>query len=68
MSDPQPQPHRPGTVERAYELARTGDYTTIEQIRAVLIREQHVSVQQHLSGPTLRRELLKLCRAVKTAG
>ncbi|TPG17601.1 hypothetical protein EAH79_05555 [Sphingomonas koreensis] len=54
--------HRPGTIERAYELARSGAYPTIDAIRAQLMREHHGSVQQHLSGPTIRRALLRLCR------
>lgn len=53
---------RLSTVERAYQLARSGDCRGIDEIRTKLIREGHESVQAHLSGPTLRRELTQLCK------
>lgn len=56
-------PERPlGTVERAYQLARSGRFTKIEHIRSRLISEGYEAVQQHLGGPTLRRDLTRLCR------
>jgi hypothetical protein len=57
--------HRPGTVERAYELARSGSCTGVGDIRQHLAQEGHDSVQQHLSGPSLRRELARLCKAAR---
>jgi hypothetical protein len=61
----QPKERQLGTVERAYELARSGSCATVEQIRMQLSRERHESVQQHLSGPTIRRELSRLCKAAR---
>jgi hypothetical protein len=55
------------TVERAYELARSGSCGTVEDIRRVLTAERYPSVQAHLAGPTIRRALLALCRATKAA-
>ena len=69
MSDQDAPPandRRLGTVERAYELARSGWFTRVDDIRQRLTREGHDAVQQHLSGPTIRRELLQLCRAARS--
>jgi hypothetical protein len=48
---------RPGTVERAFELARTGSHRDIGDIVATLKREKHDAVEAHLAGPSIRREL-----------
>lgn len=57
------RPMRPrSTVERAYELARQGPSTSLEDIRRQLEREHYASVAAHLAGPTIRRELRLLCR------
>lgn len=50
------------TIERAYQLAREGPCTTIEEIRKQLDREQYTSVGSHLTGPTIRKQLRALCR------
>lgn len=51
------------TVERAYELARSGQYATITQIRMQLRREGYSHVDGHTVGLGLRRELTRLMRA-----
>lgn len=51
------------TIERAYELARDGPCTSLDDIRRQLDRERYASVGAHLSGPTLRRQLRQLCQA-----
>jgi hypothetical protein len=53
--------HEPGTVERAFQLARSGTCKTLAEIRAQLIKERHVGVSEHLVGPSLRRDLTRLC-------
>ena len=53
--------HRPGTVERAYELARSGPCTNLDEIRSQLKREFHESVDSHLGSPSLGRQLRQLC-------
>lgn len=53
---------RPGTVERAFELARSGTCASLSDIRTRLSQEGHEAVQQHLSGPSLRRDLARLCK------
>jgi hypothetical protein len=48
---------RPGTVERAFELARMGSHKEISDIVATLKRERHDAVEAHLAGPSIRKEL-----------
>ncbi|HVF94775.1 MAG TPA: hypothetical protein VM900_10720 [Sphingomonas sp.] len=50
------------TIERAYQLAREGPCTSLDDIRRQLDRERYASVGAHLSGPTLRRQLRQLCQ------
>lgn len=52
----------PGTVERAYELARNGSCANVEEIRAQLTRERYSSVDAHLSGQATSRHIIELCR------
>jgi hypothetical protein len=52
--------HRPTTIERAYELAQHGPCESIDEVRAQLKRERHESVEGHLSGPTITRQLRAL--------
>ena len=54
---------RPGTVERAFELARAGKHTDLAEIVAALKRERHDSVEAHLAGPSIRRELRRVLQA-----
>jgi hypothetical protein len=53
------------TVERAYELARSGECAGVDAIRRALAREGYVDAPQQLSAPTLRRSLTKLCLAAQ---
>ena len=50
---------RPGTVERAFELAKLESHRGLSDIVATLKRERHDAVEAHLSGPSIRRELRK---------
>jgi hypothetical protein len=54
---------RPTTLERAFELARTGEYGGIDEIRDVLQAEGYTLSQ--LDGPSLRNQLRKLCVEAK---
>ena len=49
-----------GTVERAFQLARSGTCYDIDDIRRQLEKEGYPGVPQHLSGPTIRKQLLAL--------
>jgi hypothetical protein len=59
-------PCRPTTVERAFELARLGAYTTVPELTAILKREWHESVDAHLAGPSIREDLRRLLKASAT--
>jgi hypothetical protein len=52
-------------IERAYQLARTGDFAKLEHIERKLTREGYTAVADHLSGRMLRRELNDMMRAAR---
>jgi len=52
-------------VTRAFELARTGQYRTLEEIRRRLRQEKFESVDQHISGKSLGDQLKALMREAK---
>jgi hypothetical protein len=54
------------TIERAFELARSGDYSSIEDIRKQLRRERQSNVDAHLHG-SLLVDLRKAMKAAKDA-
>ena len=56
-------PRQLSTVERAYQLARSGTCRSIEDIRRRLTTERYESVQAHLSGASIKRDLIALCKA-----
>lgn len=47
------------TIERALQLAREGRYRSIEDIRRKLKEEDFDLVDSHLSGGTLKRQLVE---------
>ena len=50
-------------VERAFELARSGQVPNVDQLVRKLKREQYEQVESHLAGSTsLRRQLNEICR------
>ena len=51
---------RPSTVERAFQLARAGEHRGVHEIAAALKRERHESVDAHLAGPSIRKDLKRL--------
>lgn len=53
-----------GTIQRAFTLAP--DCTTIDEIRSKLKREGFESVQEHLQGASIQRQL-RLMLATKLA-
>lgn len=54
--------HPTSTIERAYELARNGPCTNVEEIRRQLRREQYSAVDAHLNGKATTTQLVQLCR------
>ena len=49
-----------GTVERAFELAKSGTCHDIADIRRQLEKEGYSGVPQHLSGLLIRKQLATL--------
>ena len=58
---------RPTTVERAFELARLGAYESVPELAAMLKSERHESVDAHLAGPSIRRDLRRSWQAGRAA-
>ena len=56
---------QPSTVERAYELAKSGECANLDEIRHQLTLERYENITSHLMAPALSRELRALCRASK---
>lgn len=54
---------RPSTVERAFQLARSGDCRGVPDIISTLKRERHDAVDAHLAGPSIKRDLRRICEA-----
>ena len=49
-----------GIIERAFEIARQGQCRTVDEIRKTLARECYSSVDAHLSGGSIKRQLKAL--------
>jgi len=47
--------HRPGTIERAFEIA--AESGSLDEVKKRLTREGYSSVDAHLTGPQIKREL-----------
>lgn len=48
-------------IERAFELAQSGRCQNVGEVGAKLKQEGYESVEAHLAGPSLRRELRGMC-------
>jgi hypothetical protein len=59
--------HRPTTLERAYELARTGDFNQPSEIQSRLKEEGYIDAEAQMIGPILRRDLRFLCQTARAA-
>jgi hypothetical protein len=57
---------RPTALERAFQLARSGRPSTIDEIKRTLNSEGYVTEQ--LSGKALRNQLRALILAARTSG
>jgi hypothetical protein len=56
---------RPTTLERAFAVARSGDYGRVAEVQAQL-KAEGFSLSQ-LEGPSLARQLRELCAASSKA-
>ena len=54
MADPSP-------IERAFALARTGQYRSVSEIIRHLRAEDRPAVEAHLADHAARRELILMC-------
>jgi hypothetical protein len=54
-------------LERAFALAQSGECSGIDDIRKKLKSERYESIDQHLAGPSIKRQLNQLCLAAKAA-
>ena len=57
-------PFQKTTVERAFELARSGSCKDLKEIRRQLQQEKFSRVNEHLAGKQVRHELRRLCEDV----
>jgi hypothetical protein len=62
------QNRRPGTIERAFELARGSSLPTVEQIRRRLKAEGYVDWEFQLSGKQIRSQLRDIVSAKRKPG
>lgn len=58
-------PDRKTTIERAFELAASGGYRTITEVRAALRQERYDMVDSTLSGRGVRDQLRRLMSAAR---
>ena len=58
--------HRATTLERAYELARSGEHTTVGGIKAQLKAEGRHDVEGQLYGRTIQTALRNLCQQARS--
>jgi len=54
------------TVERAYQLARSGECAGVDDIRRRMSREGYLDAIPQLAAPSLRRALSKLCQEAQS--
>ena len=53
------------TLERAFELARSGECASTSEIRQRLKQERYDSVEANLKGPSITRQLRLLCEEAR---
>ena len=52
------------TIERAFELARGGQCRSVDDVRRKLKAENHEAVDSHLSGGTIKRQLIEAMKVL----
>lgn len=58
---------RPTTLERAFELARSGECASLNEIKHRLEAERYDNIRGQLFGPRLKLDLQHLCNAARAA-
>jgi hypothetical protein len=59
---------RPTTLERAFELARSGDHAGPETLRRQLFSEGYYDARAQISGRSLRVQLTRICSEAASRG
>jgi hypothetical protein len=55
-------------IERAFELARSGTCNNVQEVGMRLKSERFESVEAHLAGASIRRQLRDLCAGKADSG
>ena len=55
------------TIERAYQIAKSGECVGVEAIRRRLKDEHYVGVDAHLAGAQIKRDLTSLMKSAALA-
>jgi hypothetical protein len=50
-----------GPIQRAFDLARSGQYRSVSEIIRRLPKEDREEVEAHLNEPNARRQLILMC-------
>lgn len=58
---------RVGIVERAFEIAKSGDAANIMELRTALTKEGYSNVAQIFAGRSLKLQLMRMITDVRTA-
>lgn len=53
------------TVHRAFELAATGKYGSLQHLKIKLRKEHHESIEAHLAGGVIKRQLSAIIQRTK---
>jgi len=48
-------------LERAFELARTGEYQRVKELEKALSREGYAKGDPHIHSPSVRKQLRFIC-------
>jgi len=48
-------------LERAFELARTGEYSRVKELEKALSREGYAKGDPHIHSPSVRKQLRHIC-------
>lgn len=52
-----------GIIERAFELARSGEYRSLDELKRRLAREGYEAVAAHLAGRMIKGQLTAMMNA-----
>lgn len=50
-------------LHRAFELARSGEYRCVKELEKALAAEGYTRSDPQLRGPSVRKQLRRICRA-----